>query len=186
MIQFYKPNAKVTGTACSFWANADGSMMSSLIKQARPPKQNPFAGNKDNPDKRVITKLNPVEIGGIIDAMERGGEWSNFHSSENQQLQLKFAPYESGAHKGFSFSVYRQDKTDSTNKVSFAIGFTFAEARYLKEFLIYSLRLNFDKQNEEYKKKQKEKFKKIAKEKKQVKEETNSGLVVEEDEEDLW
>ena len=159
MIQFYKPNAKVTGTACSFWANSDGGIMSSLIKQARPPKQNPFAENKDNPDKRVITKLNPTEIGGIIDAMENNRDWSNYHSSENQQLQLKFAPYESGTHKGFSFSIYRQDKTDSTNKVSFAIGFTFGEARYLKEFLIYSLRSGFDKQNEEFKKKQKNKKK---------------------------
>mgnify|MGYP001491750835 CR=1 FL=1 len=33
MIQFYKPNPKVTGNACSFFLTADGSIMASMIKQ---------------------------------------------------------------------------------------------------------------------------------------------------------
>jgi hypothetical protein len=185
MIQFYKPNAKVTGSACSFWGNTDGSLMVSLIKQANPPKQNPFADNKNNPNKRVIAKLSPTEVGGILDSIESFREWSSFHSSENQQLQLKFTTYESGNNKGFSLSIYRQDKTDSNNKVSFAIGFTFAEARYLKEFLSYSLVKNFQKKDEDFRKGQKEKFKQIARDKRKTESEepsTDSSSV----EEDLW
>ena len=58
-VQFYKPNAKVTGSACSFWTSEDGSIMSSLIKQdswddAR--KRGSFSKNKDNPNKKVIIK----------------------------------------------------------------------------------------------------------------------------------
>ena len=33
MIQFYKPNPKVTGSACSFYLNRDGSLMASMLKQ---------------------------------------------------------------------------------------------------------------------------------------------------------
>lgn len=183
MIQFYKPNAKMTGTACSFWSNFDGSVMVSLIKQAAPPGKNPFASNKDNPKKRVIAKLNATEVGGIIDSIETGREWSNFHNSDNQQLQLKYTTYEAAGKKGFSLSIYRQDKADSTNKVSFAIGFTFPEARYLKEFLIYALRKNFDRDHEEFKKKQKEKFKEMAREKKQKAKEPDLSST---EEDDLW
>ena len=186
MIQFYKPNAKVTGTACSFWSNYDGSVMVSLIKQAAPIGKNPFAKNKDNPQKRVIAKLNPTEVGGIIDTIESTREWSNFHNSDNQQLQLKFTTYEAAGKKGFSLSIYRQDKADSTNKVSFAIGFTFPEARYLKEFLIYALRKNFDKEHEEFKKKQKEKFKEVAREKRKKTQEAELSPVAETEEDDLW
>jgi hypothetical protein len=185
MIQFYKPNAKITGTACSFWGNSDGSLMVSLIKQAKPPKQNPFAENKNNPNKRVIAKLSLIEVGGILDSIEFSREWSSFHNSENQQLQLKFTTYEAGKNKGFSLSIYRQDKTDSNNKGSFAIGFTYAEARYLKEFLSYSLVKNFEKKDEEFKKSQKEKFKQIARDKRKTEsEEPPANLSSAE--EDLW
>jgi hypothetical protein len=186
MIQFYKPNAKVTGTACSFWSNFDGNVMVSLIKQAAPPGKSPFAKNKDNPQKRVIAKLNPTEIGGIIDTIETSREWSNFHNSDNQQLQLKFSTYEAGGKKGFSLSIYRQDKADSTNKVSFAIGFTFPEARYLKEFLIYALRKCFDRDQEEFKKKQKEKFKEAARAKRKKAEEATTSELSPDAEDDLW
>ena len=34
MVHFYKPNAKVTGTACSFWFNnEENTFFSSMIKQ---------------------------------------------------------------------------------------------------------------------------------------------------------
>ena len=188
MIQFYKPNQKMTGTAGSFWSNFDGSIMASLIKQAAPIGQNPFAKNKDNPEKRVITKLSPIEVSGILDAIESGREWSAYHQSENQVLQLKFATYESGKNKGFSFSIYKQDKTDSQNKKSFALGFTFAEARYLKEFFIYALRKCFEKEHEEFKKKQKEHFKEKARQKRSApeQEEAVNADISCDAEDDLW
>ena len=186
MIQFYKPNQKMTGTAGSFWSNFDGSVMASLIKQAAPIGKNPFAKNKDNPDKRVITKLSPIEVSGMLDAIESHREWSAFHNSENQVLQLKFAPYESGKNKGFSFSIYKQDKSDSQNKKSFALGFTYAEARYLKEFFIYALRKCFEKEHEEFNKKQKEHFKDKARSKRQEVKEVEESVISSDDDDDMW
>ena len=72
-----------------------------------------------------------------------------------------------GEQVGYSFSVYKQDKTDSSNKTSYVIGFTFPEARYLKEFLIYVLRKIFEKENEKHQKQQKDKIKDIMKEKRE-------------------
>ena len=49
---------------------------------------------------------------------------------------MKFCPYmREGNQVGFSFSINKQDKEDSTNKVGFIIGFTFPEARLLRHDL---------------------------------------------------
>jgi len=167
--------------------------MASLIKQASwndKAKKGSFAKNKDNPSKRVIIKLNPAEVGGLIDSIESNREFSNYHTSQNQTLQIKFTPYmRSGDQVGYSFSVYRQDKQDSTNKTSYVIGFTFPEARYLKEFLIYVLRKIFEKENEAHQVEQKKKMKDIMK-KKREEEKTASQSQQSPDEppeeEDLW
>lgn len=141
MIQFYKPNPKVTGTACSFWVNKDGSIMTSMIKQDswnEDKKQGSFLKNKDNPQKKVISKLSRIEVAGIIDSIERNTEFKNYHNSKNQVLQLKFCPYldkETQLQKGFSFSINKQNKEDSTQKAGFIIGFSFPEARLLKHDL---------------------------------------------------
>tara|TARA_B100000073_G_C23426014_1_gene449210 strand:+ start:126 stop:626 length:501 start_codon:yes stop_codon:yes gene_type:complete len=166
--------------------------MASLIKQASwdgNTKKGSFAKNKDNPNKRVIIKLNPTEVGGLIDSIETNREFSNYHTSQNQTLQIKFSPYlRNGEQVGYSFSVFKQDKQDSGNKVSYVIGFTYPEARYLKEFLIYVLRKIFEKENEKHQKQQKEKIKDIMKEKrKKEKDEAaanhSDGEV---NEDDLW
>ena len=139
MIQFYKPNAKVTGTACSFWINRDGSVMSSMIKQASwnsDRKIGSFVKNKNNPEKRVITKLGRSEVAAIIDCLETNREFSTYHSSAKQVLQMKFCPYlRNGEQIGFSFAINKQGKEDSTAKVGFIIGFTFPEGRLLRHDL---------------------------------------------------
>jgi len=165
--------------------------MASLIKQASwdgNAKKGSFAKNKDNPSKRVIIKLNPTEVGGLIDSIETNREFSNYHTSQNQTLQIKFAPYmRDGNQIGYSFSVYKQDKTDSTNKTSYVIGFTFPEARYLKEFLIYVLRKIFEKENEKHQKQQKERIKDIMKKKREEESQANNTQSDDSDvEEDLW
>tara|TARA_Y100000310_G_scaffold218240_1_gene219436 strand:+ start:745 stop:1251 length:507 start_codon:yes stop_codon:yes gene_type:complete len=168
--------------------------MASLIKQASwdsKTKKGSFAKNKDNPNKRVIIKLNPTEVGGLIDTIETNREFSNYHNSQNQTLQIKFAPYlRNDEQVGFSFSVYKQDKEDSNNKASYVIGFTFNEARYLKEFLIYVLRKIFEKEHEAHQKDQKEKIKEIMKKKRSEEKvrEAQSGEVrsAASEEEDLW
>jgi len=170
--------------------------MTSLIKQASwdsNTKKGSFAKNKDNPNKRVIVKLNPTEVGGLIDSIETNREFSNYHTSQNQTLQIKFSPYlRNGEQVGFSFSVFKQDKQDSSNKASYVIGFTYSEARYLKEFLIYVLRKIFEKEHESHLKNQKEKIKDVMKKKREEEKarqaqsgEERSGAA-ESDEEDLW
>ena len=139
MIQFYKPNPKVTGTACSFWINRDGSVMASMIKQDSwnsDRKIGSFAKNKNNPAKRVITKLGRQEVAGIIDCLETNREFSTYHSSAKQVLQMKFCPYmRNGEQIGYSFAINKQDKEDSTAKTGFIIGFTFPEGRLLRHDL---------------------------------------------------
>ena len=143
MIQFYKPNKSVTGNACSFWLNRDGSIMSSMIKQDSWNEQKrtgSFSKNKGNPQKSVITKLSRIEVGGIVDAIESNREWSAYHRSQKQVLQMKFCPYmREGKQVGFSFSINKQDAEDTSKKTSFVIGFYFPEARVLKHDLEFFL-----------------------------------------------
>ena len=71
MIQFYKPNPKVTGSACSFYLNRDGSLMASMLKQDSwndQRKTGSFSKNKGHETKSVIVKLSRIEIAGIIDS----------------------------------------------------------------------------------------------------------------------
>jgi hypothetical protein len=150
MIQFYKPNPKVTGTACSFWLNDDGSIMSSMIKQDSWDSQKrigSFSKNKDNPKGKAIVKFSTFEIGGIIDALESNRPFSAYHSSKNQITKINFGPYVSKKENkqiGFSYSINKEDKEDSTNKIGFIIGFNYGEGRLLKEYLCEVLRNGFN------------------------------------------
>tara|TARA_Y100001963_G_C6750892_1_gene434164 strand:- start:405 stop:923 length:519 start_codon:yes stop_codon:yes gene_type:complete len=148
MIHFYKPNAKVTGTACSFWYNTnEKSFFSSMIKQASwdsSKRQGSFVKNKQVPDKNVIVKFSAAEIGGILDSIETNREFSTYHSSKNQITKIKFGKYErDGKQIGFSYGVNKENKEDSTDKSSFIIGFTFGEARLLKQYLMKALDSSF-------------------------------------------
>ena len=150
MIQFYKPNPKVTGTACSFWVNDDGSIMSYMIKQDSwdsKKRIGSFSKNKDNPQGKAIVKFSVSEVGGIVDAIERNVVFSAYHSSKNQITKINFGPYISKKEEkqiGFSYSINKEEKEDSTNKVGFIIGFNYGEGRLLKEFLLEVLRNSFD------------------------------------------
>ena len=139
MIQFYKPNPKVTGNACSFFLTADGSIMSSMIKQDSwndAKKTGSFSKNKGVSSKSVMTKLSRIEVAGIIYAIETNREWTAYHRSPKQVVQMKFCPYmRSGEQVGYSFSINKQDAEDSTNKSSYIIGLYFPEARLLKHDL---------------------------------------------------
>ncbi len=186
MIQFYKPNPKVTGSACSFWLNQDGSIMSSLIKQDSWNEQKrigSFSKNKDNPNARVIVKLSRIEVAGIIDAIEREVEFKTYHNSQNQTLQIKFSLYidkVSNEKKGFSFSVGKQDKEDSSVKSSFIIGFTYPEARLLRHDLSSFLGLTLLKPNKN------EDAEKRSPTQQQEKAQEEKSHVQESAEEDLW
>ena len=152
-LQFYKTNPKTTGTGCSFWKNADdNTFWASLIKQGswnEKTKTGTFQENKDNPQKRVIIKFSAVEIAGFIDAIQRNAEYTGYHGSQKQVVKYKFCPYMRNEEQiGFSFSVNREAKEDSTDKQSYIIGFYWAEATQLKLFLEEMLRESFKEAGE--------------------------------------
>jgi hypothetical protein len=151
MITYYKPNSKNTGTACSFSVNPkDSSIWSSLIKQSswdENKKIGSFSNNQNNPSKSVKIKFSLNEAAGILDAIERGSEFSAYHTSEKQTTQIKFSPYlKDNKQVGFSYMVSKSDKQNSENKQSYLIGLYFNEARLLKEFLSYALSSVFEAQ----------------------------------------
>ena len=148
MIHFYKPNAKVTGTACSFWFNnEENTFFSSMIKQDSWNSQKrtgSFIKNKSNPKATVIVKFSPAEVGGIIDSIESNREFSTYHSSQNQISKIKFCSYmKDDKQLGFSYTVNKESKEDSTDKNGFVIGFKYPEARLLKQYLINALNKSF-------------------------------------------
>lgn len=154
MLHFYKPNAKVTGTACSFYLNKnDNSFFSTLIKQDSwnsEKRIGSFQKNKNNPSKKVNIKFSLVEIAGIVDAIESNREFSGYHGS-NQIVKFKFGPYMRGDEQvGFSYSAIKESKEDSTDKTNFLIGFYFPEARLLKEHLLHLIKESFTLQDEAY------------------------------------
>ena len=183
MIHFYKPNAKVTGSACSFYLNKkDNAFFSTLIKQASwdsSKRVGSFQQNKKVPSKHVNIKYSPTEIAGFVDAIERNSEFTGYHGS-NQIVKFKFSPYmKDGEQKGFSYLVTKESKEDSTEKSSFIIGFTFPELRLLKEHLTFILRQSFQLTDAKLEQSQKE----YAKKNFQVKEPTAKDDV---DDDDLW
>ena len=128
-VQFYKPNAKVTGTACQFWVGDDRAIMGSLIKQDgwnQNTRSGSFAKNMSNPAKRVILKFAQAEVGEIIRAIDTNttaqtsGNDGFYHRSQNQITKIFFGPYVRGEQQvGYSYSVQKEDKEDSTNKTNF-------------------------------------------------------------------
>ncbi len=150
-IQFYKPNSKVTGSACSFWYNSrDNSFFGCIIKQDSwdsNTKTGSFARNKENPEGKVVIKLSAIEVASILDVLESNREFKGYHDSPNGThiTTFIFAPYmRDGKQVGFSFSASKADKKDSTKKVGAIIGFNFGEARLLREQLSFLLKEQFN------------------------------------------
>ena len=198
MIQFYKPNAKVTGTACSFYLNKkDNSFFSTLIKQDgwdSGRRIGSFKKNKDNPNKRVNVKFSSTEIASIIDSIRSNRVFTGYHGS-NQIARFTFGPYtpkvqnEDGEwvkgkeQKGFSYSVTKESKEDSTVKTSFLIGFTFPEGELLLQHLSYILQESFKLTDLAMEKSMKE----YSRDNNAVQEkQATPSELSEEDEDDLW
>lgn len=150
-LQFYKGNAKVTGTACSFQTKGN-SLFVNFIKQHswnEAKKLGSFRENAKNPEKTTVLKFNAVEAAGIVDAIDRNSEYKFYHTAPNSNAMGKFCPYlRDNSQIGFSFNATKEQKGDSVNKVSFLIGFTFAEAVMVKAFLLEFIKNSFYPQNE--------------------------------------
>lgn len=151
-IHIYHPTKTVKGFACSFWySERDNSVYATLIKQSGWDAENQngtFKDSLNDPNKKISIKLSFTEVGGIIDAIESNRAYSWYHDGEATHKQIGFAPWftgvdESKKQTGFSFSISVVDKNDKNNKNPFYIGLNFAEARHLKEYLIFILHKTF-------------------------------------------
>ena len=151
-IQFYHGNKKVTGSACSFWITPDKSVMSSMIKQDGwndAKRLGSFVKNKKNPKGNIIVKLSQLEIVNMIDALSTstavkavsGEREGVYHQTSKAVTNIFLEPYQG---KGFSYRIIKQEKEDSTNKVSIVIGFNQAEVKLLREFLKFALNKTFE------------------------------------------
>jgi hypothetical protein len=146
-LHIYHPNKSNSGFACSFsLSNKDGEFYTQFLKQDgwdEKRKIGLFKGSRQDPLKNTNIKLSKFEVGGILDCIERNRSFSQYHDFDNTPKGIKFEPYipknGDGTQKGFSFSVSVTSKEDSTYKNGFYIALTYAEARTLREFLIFSL-----------------------------------------------
>ena len=183
MIKFYKPTKSGKGSSCTFSSNGkDQSMYTSLMKQFswENGKAN-FRGNQNNPAAKVNVKFSAMEIGGFINAIEKNSEFKGYHSSDRQIIRFNFAPYvKDGEQKGFTYRLQREAKDDSTDKVSFLIGFKPEELVLIREFLIFVLHGIFKSDQQS----QNENF--HQKSVKNVKNEENSFEEGELDDDDIW
>lgn len=148
MLQFYKPNAKVTGCSCTFSFNFETKhLFASLMRQHAwdaGKRRGSFKGNKDNPLAQARAKFSLVEAAGFIDTIETNRSSSSYHSFNNEITKVGFSPYKRDDKQvGFTFTVNKEEKDDSTSKRTFLIGFNFHEARLLKEYLSAGMRLCF-------------------------------------------
>lgn len=160
MIHIYHPNKAVKGFACSFWySDRDQSVYATLIKQAGwddRTKNGTFKASLNDPTKKVNIKLSFTEVGGILDCIERNRPFSQYHDSDASPKQISFTPMMSKAwtdaadvahpatQSGFSFTVSVIDKQDTTQKNPFYIALTFAEARYIREYLLFCIHKYFN------------------------------------------
>lgn len=157
MIQFYKPNAKNSGSACSFrYSSKDDCVFVNFIRQAGwddVKKRGSFSGNAQNPKASCYLKLNSTEMADIISAIRRNSDFKSFHDSQKQVTRINFTPYsrvtkdspDKPVQVGFSFGVSKESKENAQDKTSFVIGLTYGEAVKLEAFFSLLLIRIFEK-----------------------------------------
>lgn len=151
MIHIYHPNKSITGSACSFWISKDGALMATILKQTGWDATNDngtFLDAMKDPLKKTSIKFSLIEGCAILDCIERNRPYSSFHDNDENPKSIQFVPWmgktEPIEQKGFTFSVNVSSKQDSSQKNSFYIGLTFAEARLIREFIVKHLHNNFE------------------------------------------
>ena len=100
IVQYYKPNSKNTGCAFSFdiganRKNQEPCVYVRAIKQYSwdaSKRTGSFSANAKNPEKSISIKLNEIEIGGFIHAIEKYKDFSAFHSYEDNKTSISFFP----------------------------------------------------------------------------------------------
>lgn len=148
MIQIYKPTKNVTGAAISLQAGLkDKHLYLNFIKQASwndQTKKGSFIENRNKPGFSTVVKFNQVEVGAMLDALEKFYAFSAFHSSDKSKTQITFGPAD-GEQKDklYVLKIHQTNAQDTTQKTSFFIPITFGEARLIQEYLRYYLHTSF-------------------------------------------
>ncbi|MEK6879021.1 MAG: hypothetical protein AABY22_05405 [Nanoarchaeota archaeon] len=146
-LQYFKPNAKNSGSACNFAFNvSDDCIYVNLIKQvAWNNNKGVFKGGK-----RLVTKLNSNEVGGLLCCLEKNQDQSFIHKTENGMTSIFFQKlFKWDAEKkeygkdqvGYYLSVTRNPKEGE--KETLRIGFNYGESTTLREYLKWGLGLLF-------------------------------------------
>jgi len=156
MLQYYKPNKSVKGSAASFSLNSKkGNVFISVIKQVSYNEERHIGGFKGG--KQANIQLDQFEIGALIDCIDSGRNFKGIHKSDKFTTTISFSEYiKEDKHLGYGLSIYRQgDNPD--DKDSWLIGFKFGEAVVLKKWLEFALTHIFTadysvdkKKNDEY------------------------------------
>lgn len=135
MMQFYKPNPRVSGHACSFDLQSTGDSAGvylELIKQTGWNDSSKTGSFKDGLKTKI--KFNQTEVAGFLDSVRSNRELKLFHSTETKKTGITFAPYKNkdGVQIGFSLAVSQgQDK--------YLLGFTYPEATQIAEWMVFAL-----------------------------------------------
>jgi hypothetical protein len=156
-IHVYHPSKSGKGFASSFsYSEKDNNVYATLLKQSGwndETQTGTFKASVEDPNGRVNIKLGQIEISAILDCIDRNRPFSTFHDSDLTPKQIGFTPWMDKADpskpivKGYSFSITVSNKQDTSFKNSFYIGFNFAEARLIREFLINCLSKQFNSSN---------------------------------------
>ena len=152
MIQFYKPNPRVSGTATSIKFNKGyDSIFIEMIKQTGWDDTKKRGSFKNSPVK-IVAKFTTVEAATIIDAIENNREFKIFHSNDLGSTAGSFGPYlRDNNQVGHSLSL-TQKNNEKNESNSLRIGFTFGEGILIREFLRTCLAISshssINKQNE--------------------------------------
>jgi hypothetical protein len=155
-IQFYKPNKSNKGFAASFQdSHQNDCVFVQIIKQSGwddTKHIGSFATSRTDITANTTIKINDLEAAALLDVIERNRPFTAFHDSDSPK-SVSFVPWisktppEEGQkpeQRGFSFFITIGSKTDSDYKNAFYIGFSYAEARLIREFLINTLHSHFN------------------------------------------
>jgi hypothetical protein len=153
-VQFYHPSSRGNGFATSFSDSFNNDcVFATIIKQSgwdETTKTGSFKASREDVNANVTIKLNDLEVAAILDAIERGRPFSTYHDGDvpkNIQFVPWFPKVPEGTkveQRGFSFSITIASKDENVKGNAFYIGFSFPEARLIREFLANCLNSHFD------------------------------------------
>ena len=155
-LSFYKPTPANTGCCISINASlANQAFYLRMLKQASwdaKAKTGSFKENVEKPEKNVVVKLSTTEVGAILDCIETNRKATGYHRNEEGATTFDFYPFmrkiageegepEKTVQVGFAVNVTKNAGKENAQK--FALALTYAEARVLKEYLIFNLKKIF-------------------------------------------